>query len=99
MKNIRKNSVTGIVELNSFGEKDVSLQFTEWWNGEGVDFTFSERKKLSLHLNEIHALFVGMMAAEMVDLKQVMHDVEELKQETAEREETIRNTIKHLKQL
>ena len=44
MKNIRRNSLSGIVETESFGEKNVSLHFAEWWSGEGVDFTFDENK-------------------------------------------------------
>ena len=93
MKNIRRNSLSGIVEIDSFGEKDVSLHFNEWWNGEGVDFTFDEKKFIHLHLDEIHALFVAMVATEMVDLDSVMNDAYDMRRETADREahiETIR---------
>ena len=91
MKNIRRNSITGIVEIASFGEKDVSLHFNEWWNGEGVDFTFDENKKVSLGLDEIHALFVAMVATEMVDLDTVINDAYDMRRETADREEHIRS--------
>ena len=93
MKNIRRNSLSGIVETESFGEKNVSLHFAEWWNGEGVDFTFDENKKFSLHLDEIHALFVAMVATEMVDMDSVINDAYDMRRETADREahiETIR---------
>ena len=93
MKNIRRNSLSGIVEIDSFGEKDVSLHFNEWWSGEGVDFAFDENKKVSLGLDEIHALFVAMVATEMVDLDEVINDAYDMRRETADREahiETIR---------
>ena len=93
MKNIRRNSLSGIVEIDSFGEKDVSLHFNEWWSGEGVDFSFDENKFIHLHLDEIHALFVAMVATEMVDLDSVMNDAYDMRRETADREahiETIR---------
>lgn len=91
MKNIRRNSITGIVEIASFGEKDVSLHFNEWWSGEGVDFTFDENKKVSLHLDEIHALFVAMVATEMVDMDSVINDAYDMRRESADREEHIRS--------
>jgi hypothetical protein len=91
MKNIRRNSLSGIVEIASFGEKDVSLHFNEWWSGEGVDFTFDENKKVSLGLDEIHALFVAMVATEMVDLDSVINDAYDMRRESADREEHIRS--------
>jgi len=91
MKNIRRNSLSGIVETESFGEKNVSLHFAEWWSGEGVDFTFDENKKVSLGLDEIHALFVAMVATEMVDLDSVINDAYDMRRETADREEHIRS--------
>ena len=91
MKNIRRNSVTGIVEIDSFGEKGVSLHFAEWWNGEGVDFTFDEKKFIHLHLDEIHALMVAVIGAEMVDLDTVISDAYDMRRDSADREERIRN--------
>ena len=86
MKNIRRNSISGIVEVDSFGEKGVSLHFAEWWNGEGVDFTFDENRFVHLHIDEIHALFVAMVAAKMVDLDQVINDAYDMRQDSADRE-------------
>lgn len=89
MKNIRRNSLSGIVETELFGVKNVSLHFAEWWSGEGVDFAFDENKKVSLGLDEIHALFVAMVATEMVDVDSVINDAYDMRRETADREEHI----------
>lgn len=87
MKNIRRNSITGIIE--SEGLTEVSLHFTEWWNGEGMDFTFDEKKVISLHSEELKALMVAALAAEMVDIGSIMEEVVELKAESKRREEHI----------
>lgn len=87
MKNIRRNSITGIVETS--GLTDVSLHFAEWWNGEGVDFTFDEKNFIHLHLDEIHTLFVAMVATEMVDLDEVINDAYDMRRDSAERERLI----------
>ncbi len=87
MKNIRRNSITGIVETT--GLTDVSLIFSEWWNGEGVDFTFDDKMRISLHLDEIRALFVAMVATEMVDLDEVINDAYDMRRDSAERERLI----------
>ena len=87
MKNIRRNSITGIIE--SEGLTNVSLHFTEWWNGEGMDFTFDEKKVISLHSEELKALMVAALAAEMVDIGSVMEEVVEIKADSKRREEEI----------
>jgi hypothetical protein len=89
MKNIRRNSITGIVEHK--GLTDVSLHFSEWWNGEGVDFTFDEEKYIHLHLDEIHALFVAMVATEMVDMDEVINDAYDMRRDSAERDRMMEN--------
>ena len=87
MKNIRRNSITGIIE--SEGLTNVSLHFTEWWNGEGMDFTFDEKKVISLHSEELKALMVAALAAEMVDIGSIMEEVVEIKADSKRREEEI----------
>ena len=87
MNNLRKNSITGIIE--SQGITETSLHFSEWWNGEGMDFTFDENKRINLHIDEIHSLMVAVVASEMIDIGSVMEDVANLKVESKKREEDI----------
>jgi hypothetical protein len=87
MKNFRNDSITGIYE--SEGLSRVNLHFSEWWNGEGMDFTFDEKKPISLHMEEIHALMVSALVVGMVDIGRVMEDVSEMKRETKERKAAI----------
>jgi hypothetical protein len=87
MKNFRNDSITGIYE--SEGLSRVNLHFSEWWNGEGMDFTFDEKKPISLHMEEIHALMVSAIVTGMVDIGMVMEDVSEMKRETKERKAAI----------
>jgi hypothetical protein len=87
MKNFRNNSITGIYE--SEGLSKVNLHFSEWWNGEGMDFTFDEKSPISLHSEEIRALMVSAIVTDMVDIGSVMEDVAEMKRETKERNAAI----------
>jgi len=87
MKNFRNNSITGIYE--SEGLSKVNLHFSEWWNGEGMDFTFDEKSPISLHSEEIRALMVSAIVTDMVDIGTVMEDVAEMKRETKERNAAI----------
>lgn len=87
MKNFRNNSITGIYE--SEGLSKVNLHFSEWWNGEGMDFTFDEKRPISLHIEELHALFVAAMTGGMVDIGRVMEDVSEMKLESKMRADAI----------
>jgi nucleoside diphosphate kinase len=87
MKNFRNNSISGIYE--SEGLSRISLHFNEWWNGEGMDFAFDEKKPISLHMEEIHAMMVSALVVGMVDIGSVMEDVAEMKQETKERNAAI----------
>jgi hypothetical protein len=87
MKNFRNDSITGIYE--SEGLSRVSLHFSEWWNGEGMDFTFDEKSPISLHSEELRALMVSAIVTGMVDIGMVMEDVSEMKRETKERNASI----------
>ncbi len=87
MKNFRNNSISGIYE--SEGLSRISLHFNEWWNGEGMDFTFDEKSPISLHSEELRALMVSALVIGLVDLGSVMEDVAEMKRETKERNAAI----------
>jgi len=45
--------------------------------------------RFSLHLDEIRALFVAMVATEMVDLDEVINDAYDMRRDSAERERLI----------
>lgn len=89
MKNIRRNSITGIIE--SEGLTNVSLHFSEWWNGEGMDFNFDDKKFMSLHSEELSAIMVAALAAEMVDIGSIMDELYDLLKESEKRERMIEN--------
>ena len=93
MKNLRKNSITGIYESND-GLSDVSIHFSEWWNGEGMDFTFNEKRHTSLHIEELHGLIVCAIASGMVDIGDVMADSAQMKKDSKERQEMVESLRK-----
>ena len=88
MKNFRNNSITGIYESEQ-GLAKVSLHFTEWWNGEGMDFTFDDKTPITLHCDEIRGLIVSALATGMVDVESILEEVFEMKQESQRRKEAI----------
>lgn len=80
-KDIRFDSITGLLEDNE-GLVPISLHFSEWWNGEGLDFTFYEpdqsEKKVSFHMNEIKNLAIAALAAGYIDLNEIKEGAENL---------------------
>lgn len=80
-RNIRKNSITGLIETDNLTK--VSLHFSEWWNGEGLDFDFGD-KRIALHSDELHAMFLAAYASGFVDLESVMVEAKELRMESEE---------------
>lgn len=86
---IRKNVTCCHVQLSCL--TDISMVCTEWWNGEGLDFDFSEgktEKRISLHLDEMEALVLGMMINNMLDMEHINEMYHEIiaKQKTKEYE-------------
>ena len=91
MNNMRKNGMVGVLENTDF-DTTTTVHFSEWWNGEGLDFEVShgkETKKLSLHMNEMHSLVTAMVATGMIDLDQIMISVYDLKESSRVKEEII----------
>jgi hypothetical protein len=88
MNNIRRNSISGLYE-SSDGLMDlVSLHFTEWWNGEGMDFTFydkSKEKRFDLHADEIRALAIVAVASGFLELKEVQEQADQLNHDSEQR--------------
>lgn len=97
MSDFRKNAVVGLVEHDGLAK--VSLHFSEWYNGEGADFEFlgDDRKKFSLHTDEIHALIVASRLLGMVDSTEIEEDVQKIKQDTAKRKKDLKKLISQYK--
>ena len=99
MNDMRRNSIAGIIEHRGLSdEKDISLHFSEWWNGEGLDLTFGEgtnlRPVLGLHLDELHMLVVAAVATGMVDLDSVQTEVKALEKSSDQRQSRIQQLAK-----
>lgn len=87
-KNIRYNSVSGLYETESTTGKIVT-HFSEWWNGEGLDFTITgdaEDKSIGLHIEEMHHIAVIANALGFIDLDEVKRDSDELNDMSKKRE-------------
>lgn len=94
MSDFRKNGIVGIIEQDS-----VQLHFSEWWNGEGADFTFTRSKKdkiYSFHLDELHAIMVASKLMDMIDFDEIQKDVDHILKENKQREETLKQAIDSL---
>lgn len=90
MSNIRRNGIVGMFDYKE-GLTDVSLHFSEWWNGEGMDFDFNDQKKFALHLDELHSLAVAAVATGMIDIDDVKKDADALNEESRRRSNLIRD--------
>ena len=73
--NLRRNTTTGCIERN-----DSSCVFSEWWNGEGIDFVFNDKTRVELHADQLHAIVVGSVLMGMIDQEEVGEDVKKLKE-------------------
>lgn len=91
MNDIRRNGIVGIVETE--GLTKVSLHFSEWWNGEGMDFDFDDKKKFSLHIDEMHALAVALTAAGYIDLEAVREEADTLNEKAELRAAMLRKHV------
>lgn len=93
--NLRRNGLIGLFEHS--GLVDVSIHFTEWWNGEGFDYSINDRPIISIHSDELSALVAIGIATEYIDIDQCKEMAEELLSKSQQREEhidTIRREIK-----
>ena len=78
MNDIRNNGIVGVVQVGD-DDKDF-IHFSEWWNGDGLDIclnTYSNKDiKLSLHIDELHALAVAMVISKYINIEDVEEEVE-----------------------
>lgn len=89
--NVRNTNVVGLIESDD--GLMLTVHFSEWWNGKGLDFTFlNERRKfISLSLEEMEAMVVAMRMAGMIDLKRIKKICEEAKEKIEKKNaETLR---------
>ena len=84
-KEVRNRARVGIVETDITVKS--SIHFSEWWNGEGMDFTIEHDNdsldtKLSLHSEELTVLAAIGLRTGMIDLK----DLKKLSKEIIEKD-------------
>lgn len=85
MSDIRRNGIVGVIEVD--GLSKVSLHFSEWWNGEGMDFQFNdEDKRISLHIDELRALATAALATGFIDLDEIAQEVQDINESAIRRQ-------------
>lgn len=93
MNDIRANGIVGIVQVGD-DDKDF-IHFSEWWNGEGLDIYFNtdlnKDIKLSLHIDELHALAVAMVISKYINIEDVTKEVEQTIEDIKKRKRTMRS--------
>ena len=93
MNDIRANGIVGIVQVGD-DDKDF-IHFSEWWNGEGLDIYFNtdlnKDIKLSLHIDELHALAVAMVISKYINIEDVTKEVEQIIEDIKKRKRTMRS--------
>lgn len=95
MKTIRRDAIVGIYEGKTL--EHVALHFSEWWNGEGADFSFGDdKKRISLSIDEMHAISVAFLLLGMVDKDEVDDEVEKIQKDSSLREEMIKQLREHM---
>ena len=93
MNNMRSNGQVGVLEDTQFDSK-IYVHFSEWWNGEGLDFDIEskgeEKRRIALHIDEMRLLVTAMVATGMVDLNEIVHAADKLQAESKARADFIR---------
>lgn len=80
----RKNGRVGVIE-----NEDINLHFAEWWNGEGVDITFSKGNKgsltermsdrhMPLSMHDLTGIVTVAMYMGMIDMEEIEDNVRRL---------------------
>lgn len=92
MNSIRKDTISGLIEYTDMGS-DVNhyLHFSEWTNGEGMDFVIDHMERnersISLSLDDIAALVTACIASGFVDVKECKQAAKEMNAASKKREE------------
>ena len=81
-KEVRRKGIVGLVE--SKGLVKSSIHFSEWWNGEGMDFVVDSDNKepevrISLHSEELTVMMAIAIKTGYVEIDEVNKLVEEIR--------------------
>lgn len=97
MNNVRRNAAVGIIETEGMSSP-VTIHFSEWWNGEGIDFTIDreggETVRFGLHLDEIHAIATAAAAIGMIETDRVQEAADHLNEQSEKRAARVRSFAK-----
>jgi hypothetical protein len=82
MNDVRDNAIVGVISFED-SLVPVTLHFSEWWNGEGLDANFVNEagKTISLHMDEIEALVVAAKIVGLIDFKSIKKRVKQVRKE------------------
>lgn len=101
---VRKDSTTGVIE-----NENVKFHFSEWWNGEGMDCTFTKgednsltseitgRKVYSFDMYELQVLVTAAMYMNLVDITGAEDTVELLEENLVRKNRTLARIRKEKK--
>lgn len=93
MNDIRNNGIVGVVQVGD-DDKDF-IHFSEWWNGEGLDIYLNTNSnkdiKLSLHIDELHALAVAMVISKYINIEDLEEEVERTIEDIKKRKKSMRS--------
>ncbi len=82
MAKFRKNVMSALSKDKDYGFEVIG---TEWWNGEGIDFTFYNKDNIettySLHMAQLEHIVTITKAFKMIDLKECKVRARNLKNE------------------
>lgn len=101
---VRKDSTTGVIE-NDY----VKFHFSEWWNGEGMDCTFTKgadgslsaevtgRVVHSFDMHELHVLMASALYMGLIDMEEVDGTVRLLDESVERKKRTMSRLRKDFK--
>lgn len=94
---LRMNCQTAVIQAD-YGD---GVHAAEWWNGEGIDFSFDTKensnivtKRIELHLDEIARLVTITIAMGFVDIDECTKNAMEMKKQTRKQEKQIKRIKK-----
>lgn len=92
MIDVRDNGIVGVLEFED-NTVPVTLHFSEWWNGEGMDCNFLNEKGkfISLHMDEIETLVVAAKLTGLISFKSLKKKVKKVQKETETRKQELQN--------
>lgn len=91
ISNITRGKI-GLIEYQDIGLNTSSLHFSEWWNGEGLDLTFTRPDKemyISLHLDELEALTTAAILTNMIDIDVCKNMAADIARSSKERKKSL----------